>query len=294
MRYISIIRKRDGYIIAIVIMFCIIISVSIVTVTTSVHTSLISVKQTTDIIRARELAKSGMELIIGKIKNDNKKLINGNDFFMIGSDEVYITYRDESARIDINASPPELISGLFMKLGANEKSALGYANRIVDWRNAVSDQRSQEAKNEAYREKGLPLPRNGPFSSTLELFYVLDIPPELLRKSIPWLTTENGKDEINIMIADTIVLMAIPNLSDGTIREITDARKIKSNSIDNIIKSLGKSGSFLTKDKGRGLKIDINVKINKSIIKTYEAIVVINYDNEKQKNIYYIVTWYEK
>ena len=143
-----------------------------------------------------------------------------------------------------------------------------------------------------YRERGRPLPRNGPFSSTFELFYVLDIPSEILEKTIPWLTTENATDKINIMIADPIVLMAIPNLSDGVVREIMDARKNKGASMDKIIQSLGQNGSFLGQDKGRGVKIDVTVKLNKSIIKSYEAIIIINND-KKQEKPYNVVTWYE-
>ena len=293
MRINKISNESNGYIIGIVILFCIVISIITATVTNSVHTSLSSVKVYHDIIRARELAISSVEMIVGKIINSNDNVINGKEHITIGDDTSYVKYIDESSKIDINTSSPELISNLFVKLGANEQSALGYANRIVDWREAGNDQRPQEAKKAAYQEKGRAPPRSGPFSSTLELFYVLDIPQEIIIKAMPWLTTENGTDKINIMIADKLVLMSIPNLSDGAIREIIDARNNNISSIDKIVQSLGKSATFLGKDKGRGIRINIDIKINNSIEKEYEAIVIINTD-KKQGRPYNIITWIER
>ena len=57
----------------------------------------------------------------------------------IGQTRVEVAYRAETARIDLNAAPKELLSGLFVALGAEKAQADGYADHIIAWRTPILD-----------------------------------------------------------------------------------------------------------------------------------------------------------
>ena len=72
-------------------------------------------------------------------------------------------FNSETARIDLNAAPKELLAGLFVGLGAPRASADSYADRIIGWR---IDARAGKSRDEPriYRAAGLTYsPRGAPF-----------------------------------------------------------------------------------------------------------------------------------
>src|ERR1700685_2867791 len=53
---------------------------------------------------------------------------------LVGDSVIDVVYRSESARVDLNAAPRELIAGLFSALGASKSAAAFVADRVVAWR----------------------------------------------------------------------------------------------------------------------------------------------------------------
>ena len=45
-----------------------------------------------------------------------------------------VEFRSESARVDLNTAPKELLSGLFASIGVRREMADDLADRIVAWR----------------------------------------------------------------------------------------------------------------------------------------------------------------
>jgi general secretion pathway protein K len=136
--------------------------------------------------------------------------------FHLGRANVAVEFCSEAARIDLNEAPKELVSGLFIALGAQPDAALQYANRVAGWRTTPKkDERDDEAA--LYRAAGLTyFPRGAPFEHVGELGLVLGLPPALVERALPYVTVFSGLDRINARDAAPEVLAAIPGMApDG-------------------------------------------------------------------------------
>src|SRR5262249_56626433 len=54
--------------------------------------------------------------------------------FRLGRANVAVEFCSEAARVDLHEAPQELLSGLFIALGAQPDAALQYSERVVGWR----------------------------------------------------------------------------------------------------------------------------------------------------------------
>jgi len=123
------------------------------------------------------------------------------------------------ARIDLNAAPKELLSGLFAGLGASRASADAYADRIIGWRTAPGSGTPDESSY--YRAAGLLYsPRTAPFQHVAELGLVLGIPEVLVERATPFLTVYSGQAGINPMDA-------APQVMSVRVRTALPARKAR-------------------------------------------------------------------
>ena len=136
--------------------------------------------------------------------------------FRLGRANVAVEFCSEAARVDLNEAPKELLSGLFVALGAQPDAAAQYATRIIGWRTKPRTS-GQDAEAMLYHTAGLPYPpRGAPFDHVGELSLVLGIPPELVERALPHVTVFSGQDRINTRDAAPEVLAAIPGMmADG-------------------------------------------------------------------------------
>ena len=92
---------------------------------------------------------------------------------------VDVAFISESARIDLNAAPKDMLEGLFVAVGVKPAQAVSFADRIIGWRKKA-DPAGQNGEVEAYRQAGLDYsPRQAPFQNVLELPLVLGLPISL-------------------------------------------------------------------------------------------------------------------
>jgi general secretion pathway protein K len=133
--------------------------------------------------------------------------------FRLGRANVAVEFCSEAARIDLNEAPKELLSGLFIALGAQPDAAHQYANRVVGWRTTPkTGQPDEEAA--LYRAAGLAyFPRGAPFEHVGELGLVMGLPPALVERALSHVTVFSGLDRINARDATPEVLAAIPGLT---------------------------------------------------------------------------------
>jgi len=133
--------------------------------------------------------------------------------FRLGRANVAVEFCSEAARIDLNEAPKELLSGLFIALGAQPDAARQYADRVVGWRTTPkTGQQDEEAS--LYRTAGLPyFPRGAPFEHVGELGLVMGLPPALVERVLPHVTVFSGLDRINARDAAPEVLAAIPGMT---------------------------------------------------------------------------------
>jgi general secretion pathway protein K len=133
--------------------------------------------------------------------------------FRLGRANVAVEFCSEAARIDLNEAPKELLSGLFIALGAQPDAARQYADRVVGWRTTPkTGERDEEAA--LYRASGLSyFPRGAPFEHVGELGLVLGLPPALVERALPHVTVFSGLDRVNARDATPEVLAAIPGMT---------------------------------------------------------------------------------
>src|SRR5262249_40989547 len=137
----------------------------------------------------------------------------GTFLFRLGNALVNTEFVSETARIDLNSAPKELLSGLFVALGASRGQADNYADRIVGWRSPPPEDNNSPNEAANYRTAGMPYgPRGAPFPHTGELALVLGIPEVMVARALPYLTVYSGQPQVNIFAAAPQVLAAVPGM----------------------------------------------------------------------------------
>ena len=103
-----------------------------------------------------------------------------------------VAFVSESARVDLNAAPKNMLQGLFTAVGVNPTQAASFADRIIGWRKKA-DPAGQNREVEAYKQAGLDYPpRQAPFQNVFELRLVLGLPPYIVERILPLVTVYNG------------------------------------------------------------------------------------------------------
>jgi general secretion pathway protein K len=100
------------------------------------------------------------------------------------------------------------------------------AQAILDWRDADSIPRSNGAERDQYiREGYLALPTNQTFREVTDLLSVMGVTPEIFERVSPYLTTR-GSGVVNVNSADTLVLKAVPGMTDEMLAQILSQRSM--------------------------------------------------------------------
>src|ERR1044071_4033697 len=82
-------------------------------------------------LQAEAMARAAIELSVYQVAADPQTSPSRGSFvFRIGNAHVNAEFAAETARIDLNAAPKELLAGLFVTLGASRAQADYYADRI--------------------------------------------------------------------------------------------------------------------------------------------------------------------
>jgi general secretion pathway protein K len=118
---------------------------------------------------------------------------------------------DESAKVDLNAAPPDVLGGLFIALGVEQERARALAGAIVDWRDADNLLTPEGgAEDPDYENAGLPYgAKDRPFDTVAELQQVLGMDARTLQRARPYLTVYTGQARPTPTFAAAPVLQAL-------------------------------------------------------------------------------------
>jgi general secretion pathway protein K len=127
---------------------------------------------------------------------------------------------DESAKIDLNTAPDNLLKGLLQTAGELDADAAARLVDVIDdWKDADELRRPNGAEAPDYQAAGLPYrPANAFFEAVPELQRVLGMTPALYAKLADSLTVYSGQAGINPAYASRTALLAVP----GATPEIVD------------------------------------------------------------------------
>jgi general secretion pathway protein K len=239
--------------------------------------------------RAFVAARAGLE-IAGLMLRSGELEALGTGVRAITLDDATVTIEvvNERGRIDLNGAPEELFAGLFRALGEEGEMADGLAARIVDWRDPDDDVREGGAEVGAYRGSGLAAPRNGPFIHPLELASVLNMPPALVQRALPYVTVGNPYGHVDPFVADALVLQALPGTSGSRIESFLEERQTGLGDSELAVLQLGASDEYVSQDPAPGWRATITVAPARGRPRRFVALIVDQEDDTRPYRVLYM------
>jgi general secretion pathway protein K len=239
-------------------------------------------------VRGEAAIRSGLELATLHLltRSEMERPSHGEVEAVLGPTRVHVAYRAETARVDLNVAPKELIAGLFSHLGWPDAASKGFADRILGWRTLVQPN-APNPEPAAYRAAGLGyLPRQGAFNSILELGLVLGLPPDLPARAQPYVTIYSGRAEVNVAEADPVVVASLPGLAGGPLAAVLAARATGASGKD-LLDLMGSARERATTDAGQAFRAEIEVWLRNRRFRA-EVVFTLNSD---ALNPYEILYW---
>lgn len=217
-----------------------------------------------DRLRAEAAFRAGVELVVLQLLStpEASRPTRGTLGAQFAGARVSATYVSEGARIDLNAAPKELLSGLFASFGISKDKADGYADHVVAWRTRMAPN-AANPEVAAYQAVGLSYrPRQAPFESTRELNLVRDLPHELAEKAMPFVTVFSALASIDVMNAKPEVLSALPGVTQEQLSDILSARE-KGENVQSLLRRLGQARALATAAPAKSMRARIFVELGR-------------------------------
>jgi len=157
----------------------------------------------------------------------------GDFSFRLGRANVAVTFIPETARIDVNAASPELLTNFFTVLGVPRQQAQQYVQRLAGWITPPNGPQTgtqvlpaANVEEALYRAAGRTYgPRGAPFAHIDELSLVVGIPPAIIERAKPFLTVYSGKALVDVLDAAPEVVAAIPGITPNLLQSLAEARR---------------------------------------------------------------------
>jgi general secretion pathway protein K len=238
-------------------------------------------------LQSESLTRAAIELSLYQmVREPQAPPTHGSFVFRMGNAGVTAEFSSEMARIDLNAAPKALLSGLFAGLGAPRAAADSYADRIIGWRTAPAANTPEE--NSFYRAAGLTYgPRGAPFQHIGELSLVLGIPEFLVERALPYLTVYSGQGQINILDAAPQVLAALPGMDPSLLNDILMQRGLGRQIAEQLVARLGPT-PLGTLSGSKAVRVTANIAFDSGQRVTSEVVIFIL---DSGTDPYRVLTW---
>jgi general secretion pathway protein K len=213
-------------------------------------------------LQTQALVSAGVELTAYQLQlaGEDARPALGSFQTRLNGAELAVSFASEAARVDLNSAPRELIAGLLSVLGAAEDDAREYADRIIAWR-TKSAPGSAGNEDALYRAAGRSYsPRQAPFAHVNELGLVLNLPPALVERALPFVTVFSGAAGVDVTTAPPEVIAALPGMTPLTLRQFLLDRAALPNDPAAIAAALGAAKSNATTQKSKAYRILIRVR----------------------------------
>jgi general secretion pathway protein K len=208
-------------------------------------------------VQTQALVSAGVELAAYRLQlaGEDARPAQGSFRVRLNGAEISVSFVSEAARVDLNAAPKELLSGLLSALGANEDEAREGADRIIAWRTKPAE---ETAGNEdaLYQAAGRAYPpRQAPFAHVDELGLVLGLTPALVERALPLVTVFSGATGVDVLIAPPEVIAALPGMTPLTLKQFLGDRATLPNDDAAIAAALGGAKANATAQKSQAYRI---------------------------------------
>jgi general secretion pathway protein K len=180
-----------------------------------------------------------------------------------------------------------MLTSFFAVLGAQPRDAALYADRVVGWRTPPTDD-SLEGENSLYRAAGARyLPRGAPFANVDELWLVLDLPPVLIERAMPFVTVFSGRPEINVLDAAPEVVASLPDMTPALLDAFLKQRPNLPRTIRAIADALGPAQTGASVQGSDAVRVRTTIAFDSGRQAATEAVIWLDADDEP----YRILSW---
>jgi general secretion pathway protein K len=250
-----------GFIVIAVLWILAALSALVLIYLTYVTNTAVVVAGSTDRIRTEALVQAGVELAVFQLtgRTEAARPTSGTFNARVGQGRVFVTFRSEAARVDLNTAPKGLLAGLMKGLGADPVDAAIYADRILAWR-TPTERGSEDPENSFYRTSGSAyLPRHAPFPAAEELWLVRGIPPGIVERMLPFVTVFSNVAQVNLLDAAPQVLAALPNITPESLQSVLSQRGDPSLDPRSLIGIAGGEGATLAGSKAYRISVETDL-----------------------------------
>jgi general secretion pathway protein K len=247
----------------------------------------ISMSVLADEVQVEALVSASLELTAYQLlaSKREERPTRGQFVFRLSRANVSVEFCSEAARIDLNLASKELLAGLFVVLGASSDDADQYADRIIGWRTAPSNN-SQDREGSLYRAAGLAYgPRGAPFAHPAELALVLGLPPAMVESAMPYVTVYSGRAEINVLDAAPTVVAALPGMNPGRLGAFLSERATLSG--PSALSPLGAVQNLATTEGSKATRVNVRARLDNGRQIVSEVVILIDGGDEP----YRVLSW---
>jgi len=201
--------------------------------------------------------------------------------------EIVVSFVSETARIDLNNAPRELLAGLMSALGASNDDAHDHADRIVGWRSPAAPG-SAVHEDALYRAAGRPSgPRQAPFAHVNELGLVLGLPPALVERALAFVTVFSGSPGVDVVNARPEVIAALPGMTPLMLRQFLGDRGALGNDAQAIAAALGEAKASVSPDKSDAYRMLIRLRLRNGWETASEVVIGL----KSEGSPYRVLAW---
>jgi len=193
-------------------------------------------------LKTEALVSAGIELAAYRLQlaDDKKRPPEGAFHVRLSGTDVAVSFVTEAARVDLNAAPKELLSGLLGVLGAGDDAAKQAADRIIGWRTKAAADGDASKEAALYQAAGRTYsPRQAPFAHVNELSLVLGMTPALVERALPYVTVFSASPGVDVMVAPAEVIAALPGMTPLKLKQFLSDRGSLVNETAALSSSLG-------------------------------------------------------
>jgi len=205
----------------------------------------------------------------------------------LGAARLDVAYRAETARVDVNVAPRDLLAGVFSVAGARDETAAFLADRIIAWRAPPQD-KTKEAEAAIYHKARLSYTALGaPFDNVLELALLPQMTPRLLVRALPLLTVYSGAATINPLIADPDVLAAVPGMTKKIESAMRAAAAGPRPDSAAVAQAAGPAKDFVNVDPNDNVRADIVVAFPDRRVRAEVVLLITDAADESYQILYW-------
>ena len=240
-------------------------------------------------LQAEALVSGSLELTAYQLSlaGDKARPFQGSFHYRLDKAETLVSFVSETARIDLNLAPKDMLANLLSGLGAGPENAGQYADRIIGWRTPPKAD-SAEDEVSLYRAAGLAYsPRQAPFAHANELALVVGLPPALVERALPFVTVFSGQPKINPLVAPPEVIAALPAMTPSGLKEFLAERPALPSDAAAIATALGPAQAGATIEKTDVFRILTTIRFDNGRQSSSEVVIKLGGEQDP----YRVLSW---